>query len=401
MWRGIKLISDDSHFEGSPDQWRGYVAPEFRKYVPEVIELPGGGNAWKLFGREEPVPLGLNLAMGRGWENLKLSGISYSDKDLVGAGDGRQRLREMDRDGVDAEVIYAPVAALGSRYGNLPRQAQAAVAMGYNDFLSKEYCAADPDRLLGLAVLPNTSVEDNIAELIRLKGMPGIRGVSLQMWPNGGPTPMPEDDRFWKVAVEHDMPLTTHFAFGGGHEAETAAKAANVTTPSGQPLNWCPINRLLTRVGAGSPGVVNVGFCVIQMITEGIFDRFPTLRLSMAECGAGWVAPFMEAADSNYMRHHHWARVNLPHEPSWYVKRHFLFGVQDDFLAVRELRDVIGVDALTWGTDFPHVASDWPHSHALLDRMFDGVPLEATRRIVGGNLARHLRLDVEKVRAAA
>ena len=86
------------------------------------------------------------------------------------------------------------------------------------------------------------------------------------------------------------------------------------------------------------------------------------------------------------------AGVELAHEPSWYIKNHFLFGMQDDLVAIR-IRDEIGVKAMTWGTDFPHVASDWPHTGALLDKMFDGVPTEDARAILGGNLSKHLKLD--------
>ncbi|MBV9994547.1 MAG: amidohydrolase [Caulobacteraceae bacterium] len=400
MWRSCKLISDDSHFEANPNLWRDFIAPEFRQYAPQVVKMPNGGDGWKLWGVEAPLALGLNLASGFGFRNIRPSGVSYSDPDIAGVGDGAQRLREMDRDGVDAEVIYGPVAALGTRYGNLPPEAALAVTRGYNDYLSKAYTAADPTRLLGLAVLPNTSLEDNIAEMMRVKDMPGIYGVSLQMWPSGKPIPTPEDDRFWKAAIDNDVPLTTHFAFGGGYEAEEAAKAKGSYGESGLKVNYCPINRLLCRVSAGSAGVVNVGFNMIQLITFGVLDRFPSLRISYAEVGAAWAPAFAEAADSNYERHRYWSKVELQHPPSHYIKRNFLFGMQDDFLAVRRLIDEIGVDNITWGTDFPHVASNWPNTRELLDGMFDGVPTEVARKIVGGNLARHLRIEPEAVHVA-
>ena len=73
-----------------------------------------------------------------------------------------------------------------------------------------------------------------------------------------------------------------------------------------------------------------------------MLDRFPDLRIAFAEVGAAWVPPFAEAADSNYLRHHYWAEVELPHLPSHYIKRNFLFGIQDDTLAVRRLVDEIG-----------------------------------------------------------
>src|SRR5262245_34024689 len=120
--RHYEIISTDSHVEVPPTMWEPYVAPEFRKYVPQVVRLPDGGDAWLMHGRDVPVPLGLNFSAGRGWENLKTRGLRY-DEGLVGAGDGRQRLREMDQDGVDAELLFPAVA--GQRTldtGGLPRE---------------------------------------------------------------------------------------------------------------------------------------------------------------------------------------------------------------------------------------------------------------------------------------
>ena len=107
--RDYEIISTDSHLEVSPDRWRPYVDREFQDYVPQVVKLPNGGDAWLMPGKSQPVPLGLNFSAGRGWENLQTSGISYADG-LVGAGDGKQRLAEMDQDGVDAEVLFPAVS---------------------------------------------------------------------------------------------------------------------------------------------------------------------------------------------------------------------------------------------------------------------------------------------------
>src|ERR1700689_876848 len=109
MMRDRRIISTDSHLEVSPDQWRPYVDRAFAEFVPKVVQLPGGGDAWLMPGAATPVPLGLNFSAGRGWENLRTSGLSYADG-LVGAGDGAQRLAEMDRDGVDAEVLFPAVS---------------------------------------------------------------------------------------------------------------------------------------------------------------------------------------------------------------------------------------------------------------------------------------------------
>jgi predicted TIM-barrel fold metal-dependent hydrolase len=59
----------------------------------------------------------------------------------------------------------------------------------------------------------------------------------------------------------------------------------------------------------------------------------------------------------------------------------------EDDLGV-QLRDVIGVDTMLWGSDFPHAESTWPKSRDFLDRMFAGVPEADLRKITSGNAAR-------------
>src|ERR1700694_2778234 len=101
--RNYDVVSTDSPLEVSPDRWRPFVDRDFHEYVPKVVQLPNGGDAWLMPGRSQPVPLGLNFSAGRGWENLKTSGLSYVDG-LVGAGDAKERLTEMDQGGVDGDV---------------------------------------------------------------------------------------------------------------------------------------------------------------------------------------------------------------------------------------------------------------------------------------------------------
>jgi predicted TIM-barrel fold metal-dependent hydrolase len=373
--RDYRIISADTHLEVSPDRWRGFVEPAYREWAPQVVRLENGGDAWLMPGKSTPVPLGLNFSAGRGWRNLKPSGIAYAENP-AGSGDGRQRLREMDADGVDAEILFPAVAGQRSMDGLVPRDAYAALARGYNDWLSQEFCAADPDRLLGCALLPISTAEDAAAELRRVAGLPGIRTAILHQWPNGTGKPAPEDDLFWEAAVETGLPLSVHVSFGGG--------AAGDTPPEGF-LNFAPINKLLTRDGG------DTGYSATQLITSGVFDRFPGLRIAYAETGAGWVPYYAEQADDNYKRHRYWAQIELAHEPSWYIKRHFLWGFQVDPYGVKN-RHEVGVENLMWATDFPHVATDWPESRRVIEDLFAGVPEDEKRAMICENAARFYKL---------
>jgi predicted TIM-barrel fold metal-dependent hydrolase len=287
----------------------------------------------------------------------------------------------MDEDNIDAEILFPAVSGnRGIDAEKTPREAAVGVVRGYNDWLSQEFCAVDPDRLLGVALIPQTNVDDATAELYRLAEMPGIRTAVLHQWPNGGPTPKPEEDmKFWQAAAETGLPLSVHIRMGGGAVADVPANA-----PKG---NWSPINKLLTRVDASGATYV-----ATQMIASRIFDRFPDLQIGFAETGASWVPFYIESADSNYTRHRWQAGFELDHEPSHYIKRNFLWGIQDDFASIR-IRHEIGVDKILWATDFPHAACDWPESMDLVERMFDGVPADEKYAICAGNAVRFYRLN--------
>jgi predicted TIM-barrel fold metal-dependent hydrolase len=384
--REYEIVSTDSHLEVSPDQWRPFVAREFQKYVPEVVKLPNGGDAWLMPGKAAPVPLGLNFSAGRGFENLKTSGISYAEG-LVGAGSAEQRLAEMDQDGVDAELLFPAVS--GQRTldaAAIPNEAYVALARGYNNWLSQEYTAEDPDRLWGLAILPGATIDDSIRELEHAASLPGVLGVVLHHWPNGSPLPRPEeDDRFWQRAVELDIPLTAHVSFGGGWEAEQEA-ITKASQDGASNLNFAPMTRMLSKT-------VTHGGQVVQLIQHGTFDRFPALQLFFAETQIGWIPEFKEDADENWRRHRYWSGADQwAHEPSWYVDHHTHWGFQVDRFGIKVRHD-IGIDRIQWSTDFPHVQCDWPNSRQVIDDQFVGVPEAEKRKIVCDNALRYFRRD--------
>ncbi len=384
--RSYEIVSTDSHLEVPPNAWRPYVDPEFRPFTPKVVKLPNGGDGWLMPGKESPVPLGLNFSAGRGFENLKVSGLSYADG-LVGAGDGEQRVGEMDEDGVDAEVLFPAVA--GQRTldtGALPPEAYVAIARGYNDWLSQEFTEVDPDRLLGLAIVPVTTIDDAMDELRRVSTMPGICGVVMHAWPNGGATPdVDVDEKFWRLAVELDVPITAHVSFGGGAAAEAALLAKRMTETGESLINFAPINSMLSKVATH-------GFVPNQLITSRVFERVPGLQFFFAETQVGWLPEFMEDADENYARHRFWSGVDLPHPPSWYVRNHFSWGFQIDRFGLKVRHD-IGVDRIQWSTDFPHVQCDWPNSRKVIDEEFAGIPDDERRQIVCDNAVRYFHLE--------
>src|SRR5581483_9251343 len=299
---------------------------------------------------------------------------------------------EQDRDGIDAEVMFPGVSGPGLWSAIADRQAYLAVVRAYNDFLAEEYCAVAPDRLIGLGVIPWTGVDDAIAEMEHCAKQ-GLKGVMLGTFPSGLGRPSPEDDRFWAAALDLKVAITAHEQFDrtgprAGALLKYPSAPKDVIDRISEPRDFCG-----QMVKFGRLGGVNA----IQLVLDGVFDRFPDLKVFFAETQIGWIPFYLEMCDVRYERHELWAQkllgfTPLKGLPSEYVHRHVFWGFQHDFVGV-ELRHHIGVDRIMWAIDFPHQDSEWPNSMALIDKMFARVPAEETRRIVAQNAIDYFHLD--------
>ena len=75
-----------------------------------------------------------------------------------------------------------------------------------------------------------------------------------------------------------------------------------------------------------------------------------------------------------------------------FLRSNCFLGFQEDNLGIR-LRDLIGVDSLQWGSDYPHPESTFPRSREILEEILVDCSEEEKTKIVGGNSARIYRLD--------
>ena len=57
-------------------------------------------------------------------------------------------------------------------------------------------------------------------------------------------------------------------------------------------------------------------------------------------------------------------------------------------------RELIGVDTLMWGSDYPHTESTFPQSRKILERILDGVPEDERRKITCDNAARLYEFEI-------
>jgi predicted TIM-barrel fold metal-dependent hydrolase len=261
----------------------------------------------------------------------------------------------------------------------------------YNEWLAEEYCAYNPHRLLGMGVIPDTGVDDAIAETAYC-AKAGLKGVNLHRFPSGKGYVTAEDDKFWRAALDLDICVTSHT--NGG------------TTRLG-PRNGGVFQypKVLVKAGGGERDPVSLLFrfageqpmAPLQMAMAGVFDRFPRLKIYWAESQCGWLPYSFDQIDDNYERNRYWGERDFDFKgprikPSEYLKSQCLWGFMRDAWGVKCRRE-IGVDILLWGSDFAHATGDWPNSQRLLDETFAGVAAAERKKMVLDNAVRYFHLD--------
>jgi len=157
MSRKYRYFSADSHFESLPETWTHRVPAKYRDRAPRRIKLADGRDAIV----EEGQPLeyrGTNLFAGKPLEQFNPVHLDFENS--VGAGSPQQRINEQDADGIDGELLFASEAR-NTKIKD--KDAFLAIVKAFNDYYIEEYCAADLDRLIGVAVMPDIGVEEDVA----------------------------------------------------------------------------------------------------------------------------------------------------------------------------------------------------------------------------------------------
>jgi uncharacterized protein len=357
--RSYRLISGDSHVNEPGDLWTARVPAGFRDRAPR-IERFEQGDAWVIEGVADPINFGMNACAGLPPEEMR--GWSRFEDMRAGGYDPIARTREMDEDGVDAEVLYPTPRLAQGVVANRDVEFHLACVRAYNDWLS-EYVAAAPERFAGLALLPNRGAQYAVAEFERVWGRPGIRGVLLGCYPNGTLEPATDDDAVWARLAEADVPVSIHVSLTQGFPAAHRAPLPGYGRFFDAP------NR------------------IVQMIFAGIFDRFAALNVVVAEVDCGWVPYFKEQIDNNYRRLAPVSDFSITELPSTYVARHVHFTYLTDTFGIDHRAD-IGVERILWSSDYPHISSDWPNSWKTINETFANVPDGETHAILAGNAQR-------------
>jgi predicted TIM-barrel fold metal-dependent hydrolase len=381
------IVDGDCHILEPPDIWQNWLPKELQERAPKLVKDVDGGDAWQFAGFADPDPIGLVSTPGKPFDEFRWTGVTYQDA-RPGCYVGAERLKDMDIDGVDAEVLFPPQRTVGHFLGNEDDAFVLAGIQAYNNFLWEEFCAPDRDRLIGMAQMPSTGIDDAVDGLRKAKAR-GFKGVVTSCWPSGGDSISDADDPFWAAASDEGIPVCIHINLVSRRARQNQRKAAEAAAAKGSGgLYGGKAAKANAKAVAGLGSVFStVPSTIGQLIFTGTFERFPDLHVAMIETGVGWIPHFLEQIDDRYWRNRSWGNIPIKEPPSFYWFRNMSATFITDFNGV-ENRHGVGVDNMMWSSDYPHHGNDWPYSRRTIDSMMSSIDRDERRRIVGANAAR-------------
>lgn len=332
-------------------------------------------------------------------------------------GDPEIILSDMDRDGVDAQVLFPNLSQFGLFTDN--HETSIAHARVYNDYVMERFTPYF-HRLAPTAPIPLTDVGDAVAEVERV-AEGGFRAVQL---PATAPRPYysREFDPVWAAIQAAGLSAFIHTQTGGVKVNDPEALTLRVMMENAEQVNQpmtakMAAKRMVTQA-VMQPVVPQTIIC--QLIGGGVPERFADLQFSLIEFNAYWLASLVGSMDKCWVtgagQDADWwigvwdddrpdddqpgmaqlFKLNekwpYPLMPSEYVKRQFHVSFQDDPVAIA-CRHITGVSSIVWGNDYPHAEGTFGRSRELLAREMAGVPDDERAAIVGGTLAGLLGFD--------
>ena len=289
------------------------------------------------------------------------------------------RLELMDEQGIDRALMFPTLASLVEERMRDDPELIHVVIHALNEWMYETWQFDYEGRIFATPVITLPIVEKAIEELewvvergaravlIRPAPVPGFRGPRS--------FGLEEFDPFWEKVVEHDVLVGMHSS-DSGYERYTndwMGSASEMLPFQPQAFRmlsqWRPIE---DAVGA--------------LICHGALSRFPQLKVAVIENGSSWVEPLMNNFKDIYKK----MPQDFLEDPIEVMKRNIYVSPfwEEDLV---ELADLIGVDHVLFGSDYPH--PEGLADPASYVQQLEGAPEETVRKIMGGNLARLMNVE--------
>lgn len=370
-------ISSDSHVFEPPDLWTTRIDARFRERAPHIRRVDEKDRVY--VERDQYISsIGFLLRAGVRFDAPETITSDGRIDDVPSGGyEPEEHLRDMSLDGVSGEVLYPSLGL--SLFKVKDTELLSAIFRAYNDWLT-DFCSYDPDRLKAIAMINLDDVEDAVDELQRAADM-GMAGTMITEYPaEDRRFHNPEYEPFWAAADDLRMPLSMHTA----------------TRREGRVRSLGPAT--IQDASERSTKVFWPSRSLCDMIFSGAFDRHPNLKVAIVEFELAWAAHLLGTMDYTYIERQKEASYRFKSDtlPSDVFHENVYVSFQEDHIGIR-LRDVIGVNTMMWGSDYPHSESTFPRSQEIIDEIFEGVSAEDKAKIVSTNAADLYGFDLDRI----
>ncbi|MCW2654568.1 MAG: amidohydrolase [Mycobacterium sp.] len=284
------------------------------------------------------------------------------------------RLELMNELGVDRSLMFPTLASLVEERMRDDPALIHVVVHALNQWLDEVWGFNYQNRIFTVPVVSLPIVEKAIEELdwvvergarailVRPAPVPGYRGPRSFA--------LPEFDPFWQRVVEHDVLVAMHSSDSG---------YARYTS------EWDGADREMLPFQTNTFHMINewrpVQDAVASWVCHGGLFRNPALKVAVIENGASWLAPLLERLADTYKK----APEGFPGDPVEEIRNRIHVSPFYEE-GVTDLIDLIGVDRVLFGSDYPHPEglAEPRHFADALGHLGEG----DQAKIMGGNLSR-------------
>ena len=392
-----KIVSVDDHVIEPPDVWQDRLPAKYRDIGPRVerkkvknlafngttytFDLADDGIEADFWVYEDLVMPHRRIIAAVGFppDEVTLTPITY-DEMRPGCYEQQARLEDMDVNWVEASLSFPTFPRFcGQTFLEAKDRELAMLCVrAYNDWMVEEWCAGTGGRLVPLTIVPLWDA-DEAAKEVRRNADRGVHAVCFSEIPYHLGLPSVHDrpywEPFWQACEETKTVVCMHIGSSSKMPATSPDAPASVQAT------------LSFNNAMGS---------LSDFLFSGILVDHPDLKLAYSEGQIGWLPYILERADDVWDVHRGWAfpREQVPEKPSTYYFQSVYGCFFRDEHGIESLHR-IGVDNVTFETDYPHSDSTWPDTKRIATEMFAGLDDETIYKIVRGNAIRMLSLDLD------
>jgi predicted TIM-barrel fold metal-dependent hydrolase len=389
-----KIISVDDHVIEHGGVWQDRLPQKYREVGPRTTRMRGhmsfvGGVFsyepsdegelcdWWLYEDKRVPQTRLSAAVGFDRDEVKVTGITYEEM-RKGCWDPQARIEDMDANWTEAQMCFPSFPRFcGQTFMEASDRVLADLCVkAYNDWMVDEWCAGSGGRLIPLTIVQLWDADLAAAEVHR-NAARGVHAVCFSEIPPYLGLPSIHTDHwepFFRACEETDTVVCMHI----GSSSKMPSTSTDAPAAVGSTLTFG-----------------NAMSSMADWLFSGWLKRLPRLKLAYSEGQIGWIPYILERADKVWEQNRAWGgvadKISMP--PSHYYYRQVYGCFFDDEHGLDSL-DKVGVNNITFETDYPHSDSTWPHTLEVAKKLMGHLEPDVIAKLVRGNAIEMLSLDL-------